>query len=65
MTESSETLGHGLSRQTEFHLKRIGAKGFIRTADMALDEAEWSMKQKMRQTTRAQDRMKQAEHDTR
>ncbi len=37
----------------------------IRTADMALDEAEWSMKQKMRQTTRAQDRMKQAEHDTR
>ena len=44
--------------------EKFSVQGLL-AADMALDEAEWSMKQKMRQTTRAQDRMKQAEHDTR
>ena len=37
----------------------------IRAADMALAETERSMKQRMRQTARAQDRMKRTEHDER
>lgn len=48
--------------------ERISVQGLlagIRDADMALDEAERSMKQKVRQTTRTQDRMKRAEHDAR